>query len=113
MAVLCSVVTAPSLRTWPQENFGRINLWSWIDYDRVVYIDADCLVTGSIEPLLMLPAPMVGAVGACPTHARHSAGPHSRHAFPCRCMIRTLMRVCSTDSTSEWTFDVQDVPDII
>jgi alpha-N-acetylglucosamine transferase len=47
-----------------KENFGRINLWSWIDYDRVVYIDADCLVVGSLEPLIMLPAPMVGAVGA-------------------------------------------------
>ena len=47
-----------------QENFGRINLWSWVDYDRVVYIDADCLVVGSIGPLLMLPTYMLGAVGA-------------------------------------------------
>ena len=62
------VTKRPQNCTGLQENFGRINLWSWIDYDRVVYIDADCLVTGSIQPLLMLPAPMVGAVGARSHH---------------------------------------------
>jgi len=62
--LLCAHIKGTCSCTRPQENFGRINLWSWVDYDRVVYIDADCLVTGSIAPLLMLPAPMVGAVGA-------------------------------------------------
>jgi len=62
-----------------------------------VYIDADCLVTGSIEPLLMLPAPMVGAVGARSQHARRPVGPCSAMHPWCRLTMANL-HSCSTDS---------------
>lgn len=47
-----------------RENYGRLDAWRWAEYDRVVYLDADCMVVGSLEPLFRMPRGLVGAVGA-------------------------------------------------
>lgn len=46
------------------ENFGRLHLWEWTEYSRVVYIDADCMVMRDISGLFHLPAGITAAVGA-------------------------------------------------
>ena len=46
-----------------KDNFGRINLWSWTEYSRIVYIDADCVVLRDISSLFLLPAGVTAAVG--------------------------------------------------
>lgn len=45
------------------ENFGRLHLWAWTEYSRVVYIDADCMVMRDISGLFQLPAGITAAVG--------------------------------------------------
>lgn len=47
-----------------KENFGRINLWAWTEYSRIVYIDADCVVLRDISALFLLPHGVTAAVGA-------------------------------------------------
>lgn len=46
------------------DNFGRLHLWAWTEYSRVVYIDADCIVMRDISGLFQLPAGINAAVGA-------------------------------------------------
>lgn len=46
------------------DNFGRLHLWSWTEYSRVVYIDADCMVMRDISGLFQLPVGITAAVGA-------------------------------------------------
>jgi alpha-N-acetylglucosamine transferase len=35
-----------------QRNFIKLRVWSWTEYAKVVWIDADCIVTGDISLLL-------------------------------------------------------------
>lgn len=37
---------------WNRAGFSKLELWRQTQFDRIVYIDADCLVVGSIEKLL-------------------------------------------------------------
>ena len=57
------IAAPPSTIDMYKENFGRLNMWAWTEYARVLYVDADTIVTGDIAPLLHLPAGMTGAVG--------------------------------------------------
>jgi len=47
-----------------RENYGRLDAWQWAEYDRVVYLDADCMVVGNLEPMFRMPRGLVGTVGA-------------------------------------------------
>ena len=55
-----------------RENYGRLDAWQWAEYDRVVYLDADCMVVGSLEPMFRMPRGLVGTVGARPSCRRSS-----------------------------------------
>ena len=61
----------PSTIDMYKENFGRINLWAWTEYSRIVYIDADCVVMRDISPLFLLPPGVTAAVGGAP--CRHGS----------------------------------------
>ena len=37
-----------------QDQFTKLRIFELIEYDRVLYLDADCLVVGSLEPLLSI-----------------------------------------------------------
>ena len=51
-------------RSTHRENYGRLDAWQWAEYDRIVYLDADCMVVGGLEPLFRMPRGLLGAVGA-------------------------------------------------
>ena len=56
----------PCRRRARRENYGRLDAWQWAEYDRVVYLDADCMVVGNLEPMFRMPRGLVGTVGARP-----------------------------------------------
>ena len=39
-----------------KDQYTKFEIWNFIEYDRIVYIDADCLVVGDISALLDLPS---------------------------------------------------------
>jgi len=45
----------PSQRADLSLGWLRLHLWRMTEYERIVYIDADCVVVGSLEPLFALP----------------------------------------------------------
>ena len=56
-----------------KDNYGRINLWAWTEYARIVYIDGDTTVMRDISALFYLPHGITGAVGACPIRCKDDA----------------------------------------
>ena len=36
------------------DQFSKLNLWNMVEYDRVLYLDSDCLVVGPLDALLAL-----------------------------------------------------------
>lgn len=53
----------PSTPDMFRENFGRINIWAWTEYSRIVYIDADAIVMRDISALFLLAPGVTGVVG--------------------------------------------------
>ena len=43
-----------------RDQYTKIAIWSWEVYDAVVYLDADCLVTGDLSELFTLSTPFAG-----------------------------------------------------
>ena len=53
-----------------QRNFGRINIWAWTEYSRIVYIDANAIVMRDISALFLLAPGVTVVVGVCLKLAR-------------------------------------------
>jgi len=65
-----------------RENYGRLDAWRWAEYDRVVYLDADCMVVGNLEPMFRMPRGLVGTVGALLTATESFSGSAGTRAEP-------------------------------
>lgn len=62
---------APSFYRF-RDQYSKLQVWQMSEYDRIVYIDADCLVLGDISALMELPRSMPFA--AVPDVADHGPG---------------------------------------
>jgi hypothetical protein len=45
-----------------KDQFTKLGLWSWETFDRIVYLDSDCLVVGDISELFSAPSASFAAV---------------------------------------------------
>jgi alpha-N-acetylglucosamine transferase len=44
-----------------RDQFTKFSLWAWVEFERVVYLDADCLVVGDISSLFTMKEPFGAA----------------------------------------------------
>lgn len=62
-------VNQTQIRSRHRHNLNKLHMWSWTEYERVVFVDADAVCKGSIAELLQMPggeyAPVCGS-----THTR-------------------------------------------
>lgn len=48
-------VDIQKIRPWHRHNFNKLHLWTWTQYEKVVFVDADVLCKGSISDLFKMP----------------------------------------------------------
>lgn len=55
-------VDTSDIRSWHRHNLNKLHIWTWTQYEKIVFIDADVLCKGSFTELLQMP----GDLGASP-----------------------------------------------
>ena len=54
LPLVVDLILAPcesGIREWADVGYTKLNLWSLTDWDKLVYIDADCLIVGPMDEL--------------------------------------------------------------
>lgn len=55
-------VDIEAIRPWHRHNFNKLHLWTWTQYEKVVFVDADVICKGPIADIFKMP----GDVAASP-----------------------------------------------
>lgn len=48
-------VNTNDIRAWHKHNLNKLHIWTWTQYEKVIFIDADVLCKGSFKELLQMP----------------------------------------------------------
>lgn len=54
-------VDIDKIRPWHKHNLNKLHLWSWTQYEKVIFIDADVLCKGALKELLLMPGDTLAA----------------------------------------------------
>lgn len=49
------------IRSWHRHNLNKLHIWTWTQYEKIVFIDADVLCKGSISELFQVPGDLAAA----------------------------------------------------
>jgi hypothetical protein len=52
-------IDADQIRPGHRWNLNKLRLWSWIDYDQILFIDSDALVKGDLSEIWNIPGSIV------------------------------------------------------
>lgn len=55
-------VDTGAIRSWHRHNLNKLHIWTWTQYEKIVFIDADVLCKGSMAELFQVP----GDIAASP-----------------------------------------------
>lgn len=48
-------VDISDVRSWHRHNFNKLALWTWTQYEKVIFVDADVLCKGPVKDMLSMP----------------------------------------------------------
>lgn len=51
-------VDTNKIRSWHRHNLNKLHLWSWTEYEKILFIDADVVCKGSLKELFQMPGGM-------------------------------------------------------
>lgn len=54
-------VNTTDIRAWHRHNFNKLHLWTWTQYEKVIFIDADIICKGSISDLFKMPGDLAAS----------------------------------------------------
>lgn len=54
-------VDITDIRPWHRHNMNKLHLWTWTQYEKIVFVDADIVCKGSISDLFKVPGDLAAA----------------------------------------------------
>lgn len=54
-------VDTGEIRSWHRHNLNKLHIWTWTQYEKIVFIDADVLCKGSFSELFQMPGDIAAA----------------------------------------------------
>lgn len=54
-------VDTGKIRSWHRHNLNKLHLWSWTEYEKILFIDADVVCKGSLKELWEMPGDFAAA----------------------------------------------------
>lgn len=54
-------VNIEDIRSWHRHNFNKLHLWTWTQYEKVIFVDADIICKGSFADILDMPGDLAAS----------------------------------------------------
>lgn len=54
-------VDTGAIRSWHRHNLNKLHIWSWTQYEKILFVDADVLCKGSFAELFQVPGDIAAA----------------------------------------------------
>lgn len=54
-------VNTGDIRSWHRHNLNKLHIWTWTQYEKIVFVDADVLCKGSLVDLFQIPGDFAAA----------------------------------------------------